>query len=548
VLNVIRTLDSFQKTPGELSEVFAAAFKLFHRNDDDEAFTLCFDTSRQMEVPFQSSAFATVLRMRMRHAQSTEEISRVEEELRALGYVPDMTGNSVIIAACARMLHFGDKGSEEVMLSKVDTLLGSIEGRMKQGDPDMDISSAHLRAVLRGYGAAGRPELMKTAWKRLQYKGLSNDTRVYNEMLKWFALMGNVKEALNIKYQMAEENVSADAQTYTWIFRALGKWYPRQVDKFYDELRMLRIRPDVTLYTTLLGMFGDLQLWSRVDDIVAEMQQREEQGTLQASPSTYAVLMRIFSKKSLARVEQVFRDAQAKGFGTHEHIVTSLLHAYALHGGDSDGGDARLEKVLKSLPAWTTNVYNVLLSMHGKANNKEKVDELVEKMKRDKVEFNDITYGTLITVYGRLKNTDKVAETIEMLKKQEGQVSANFYSILAATYSKLGDTEGIDDAWEDLMSSKLFPDTETYNSFLALYSKTNNVARMQTVMDSLMRQVKNGISRIFQSVFFKNTGAAESGDGDDRGGHAGQGRSHRGHGATRARYAALGKENCSDDD
>jgi pentatricopeptide repeat protein len=485
VLEVIDTVESIQRPKDELVDVFASALRIFYRRDDETNFARVFNTARTKEIPFSSASFATTLRMQLRHAQTIDDVTRVEQELRALGYVPDMTGNSVIISAIARMMHYGDKTSEEVMLGKVDTLLTSVETRLKQGDADLDVGTGHLRAIIRGYGAAGKPELMKEAWGRLQAKGLSNDTRVYNELIKWFSLMGNVKDCLQAKYDMAKNDVQADAQTYTWVFRALGKYYPRQADKFFMELQTSRIRPDIALYTTMIGVFGDIERLDRVETIRGEIKQREENGTIQVSPATYAVLLRVFAR-DLEKVEELFREAQAKSIADHEYVLTSVVHAYSLH----PNGLGKLEDLLRTLdPRWPINVFNVLLSYYGKKGDRAKFDELVQRMQRDGVEYNEVTFGTLITNYGRWKDIGKVAEMVELLKTREGAIDAKFYSILAATYSRLGDAEGIDDAWQDLINSRLYPDTETYNHFLSLYGKHHNMPRMQSVMDSMMKHV-----------------------------------------------------------
>jgi len=489
---VLEVVDSAEEATSaakeELVDVFTAALQIFYKRDDEAAFAHVFNTARAREIPFSSSGFATTLRMQLRHAQSLDDVTRVEEELRALGYVPDMTGNSVIISAIARMMHYGDKTSEEVMLGKVDTLLTSVETRMKEGDADLDVSGGHLRAIIRGYGAAGKPELMREAWKRLSASskpGLAHDTRVYNELMKWYSLMGNVKDCIATKSEMAERDVQCDAQTYTWLVRALGKFYPRQVEKYYLELQASRVRPDITLYTTLIGVFGDLEQFDRIEAIRGDIRQREEAGTIQVSPATYAVLLRVYGG-DLTKVEEIYAEAQAKSVGDHDHVVTALVHAFAAN----PEGTERLERALGSLGSkWPTNVFNVLLNMYAKRGEREKFDALWARMQAEGTEPNEVTFGTMVTAYGRWKDTAKVAEMIELLKSKEGLVDAKFYGVLAATYSKLGDAEGIDDAWADLLNSRLFPDTETFNQFLALYGRHHNMPRMQSVMDSMMRQV-----------------------------------------------------------
>ena len=429
-------------------------------------------------------AFCSILRHRTQKAQTVEELNEAEQAVRDMGYEFDIAGYSILVSAYARLTTFGDRASEEIMLGKVDTLLGSIEARLKHGDPDLDVSVSHLRAVIRGYGAAGKAERMREAWKRMQFRGLSNDTRVYNEMVKWYSLMGSVKDVLDLKEHMKESEVYPDAQTYTWIFRSLGKYYPRQVAALYEEIQSNRVRPDLTLYTTMLGVFGDLRMEDKVKKIVSEMQKREEAGTLQPSPFTYAVLMRLHSS-NLAKVEELFAEAQKKGVGDFPHVITIYLHCLT-----RANEREKINTLLQSWPTWHTNVYNVLIAFHARHDERDKVFELLDKMKTENVEYNHVTYGTLITVFGRWKDTPRVLEVMEKMKTSgNSQLNAHFYSILASTYSRLGDKEGVNDAWEDLQSSRLYPDTEVYNTFLALYGKQHNVDKMQHVLDNMLKNV-----------------------------------------------------------
>ncbi|KAF5218940.1 kinetoplast polyadenylation/uridylation factor 1 [Trypanosoma cruzi] len=484
IMEVLQNVTQLKIDPADLTDIFRALFRVFYQRDDEASFAAVFQASREKSVALDAATFAIILRQRMRHVTSVEEIAAVEAELQEIGYVPDVTGNSIIIAAYARLIHFGDRGSEELMLSKVDTLLSSIESRLKQGDPDMDISAAHIRAVIRGYGAAGRPDSLKTAWTRMQYKGLTNDVRVYNELLKWFALMGNVKDVIALKEEMDAAGVHPDSQTYAWTLRALGKYYPRHVEKLYEEMVEKHVRPDVQLYNTLIGIFGDLGDLERVETIVEEMKRREGFGTLQLTPVTFAVLIRIYAN-DLAKAEAAYAEAKKRGLTDHPHVQTSMLHVYANHA----EGSEKLEELLKETSSWSTDIFNVLLNKYGKSGQREKVTELIDKMKAEGTAMNDVTFGTLITAFARWGDAEKVRDVIQLLKEHEGEVSAAFYSVLASSLSRMGDVDGVSNAWDDLLSSKLFPDTEVYNQFLLLYSRQHNAGKMQAVLNSMMKQV-----------------------------------------------------------
>ena len=437
-----------------------------------------------LKIELDQAMFHTILRFKLREVTSVEEVQRIEEELMHMGYSCDIQGNSIVISAYARLINFGDKSSEEIMLSKVETLLNSIESRLKQGDPDLDVSVSHLRAVIRGFGAAGKQDLMKNAWERLQFKGLSNDTRVYNEMLKWLSLMGSVRDVLKLKEHMKESDVHPDAGTYSWIFKSLGKYYPNQVESLYNEMITNKVRPDLYLYTTMIGIFGDLKKTEMVTRIIEEVKSRQQTGTLQDSPYIYSTLIRLNSDNPL-KVEEIYTEASQKGYGDHSHVVTIYLHCLS----KSEQSD-RMEGLLQTMPTWSTNIYNVLLAYHGKKNEYEKVYKLLEKMKSEKIDFNEVTYGTLITIFGHWKDPKRVLDVLNWIKSSgSSNISANFYSVLASAYSRLGDKEGISEAWEDLIASRLCPDTQVYNTFLSLYGKQNNVAKMQHVLESMLKHV-----------------------------------------------------------
>ncbi|KNH04076.1 polyadenylation/uridylation factor 1 [Perkinsela sp. CCAP 1560/4] len=481
LLSEVKALDTKQVEHQTIMKNF---LRVFQKSSNHAGMEEVMKVLTELKIELDQGIFHILLRYKLREVAAVSEVQQIENELKEMGYDFDIQGNSILISAYARLINFGDRSSEEIMLGKVETLLSSIEARLKQGDPDLDVSVSHLRAVIRGFGAAGKQDQMKQAWERMQFKGLSNDTRVYNEMFKWLALMGSVRDVLKLKDHMKEHDVYPDSSTYAWIFKSLGKYYPNQVEDLYNEMVRNRVRPDLFLYTTMIGIFGDLQKMTIVNKILEEIHARQKTGTLQDSPYIYSILIRL-NCDDHDRVEKIYAEAELKGFGDHPHVVTVYLHCLS-----KNGFVERMEELLKRMPTWSTNIYNVLLAFHGKKNDYEKVYKLLDKMKVENVEFNEVTYGTLITIFGHWKDSQRVLDVLNWMKSSGNpHISANFYSILASTYSRLGDTEGISEAWEDLISSRLCPDTEVYNTFLSLYGKQNNVAKMQHVLESMLKHV-----------------------------------------------------------
>lgn len=481
VLKIVREHISEESKASPVCDV---ALRALFRAKDGDSFEELFELVKEKKIILQQPTFVVVLRQKLKIVTTPESIQEIENELIELGYQPSISGGSVLISAFVRLIQYGDHGSEELMLTKVDTLLASIESRIKEGDPENDISAAHVRAVIRGYGAAGKPDEMKAAWKTLQISGIVDDIRVYNELFKWYSLMGNVKEVLALKEEATSASINLDSNSYTWIFRSLGKFYPRHVQELFDEINERKIRPDIHLYNSLLGVFGDLGHIERVKSIQAEMRKRYEAGTLEYTSITFAVLLRIY-QKDVDTAEKLYQEAKTMNLHDHPHVLTSMLHVFAF----ADPTGKKMEEFLETIESWSTDVYNVLLNKYSRDKNVDKFNETIEKMKKDDVPMNDVTFGTLITAFARWRDSEKVNEVIQLLKEHEGQVSATFYSVLASSLNRMGKSSGVDEAWEDLVSSKLFPDMEVYNQFLALYSRQHNVNKMQSVLNNMMKQV-----------------------------------------------------------
>ncbi|CCW69120.1 unnamed protein product [Phytomonas sp. Hart1] len=487
LFEILDSLKESAREPAERAEIYSTLLSVFHKRNDDVSFTRVLQAASEAKVPLDNATFGVILRRKLRNVASVEEIESIEEELKENGYVPDITGNSIVITTYARLIRYGDHGSDELMLSKVDMLLASIESRLNEGDPDMDINTTHIKSIIRGYGAAGRPESIKNAWSKLQLKGLTDDVGIYNEMFKWYALMGSVKDVLALKEEMERKNVRPDAVSYTWILRALGKFYPRHTEEIYSELEARRVRPNIYLYNTLIGIWGDTQQLNRVDSLLDEMKKREESGTLQLTSITFAVLIRVYSK-NLAKSEALYAEAKKRNLADHSHVQTSMMHVYATNALLSKD-NSKLEKLLADIPSWSIDIYNVVLNMYGRQMNREKFEEVLQKLQNDSVSMNDVTFGTLITAFARWGDSARVDQTIALVRAHQGEVSATFYSVLASSLNRMGQTGGVNEAWEDLLASRLFPGTAVYNQFLTLYSRQADLGKMQGVLDSMMTQV-----------------------------------------------------------
>jgi len=152
----------------------------------------------------------------------------------------------------------------------------------------------------------------------------------------------------------------------------------------------------------------------------------------------------------------------------------------------------RAETVFKQMETLTIEpdpiCYNSLLKCYAKMGNEEKVEKVIEKMKRTKgVDFTEATYFILIHYFGKLRKMERVQELFEEFKTKF-QPNVFIYAALIKTYGHIGDRPQILKYLKEMRSFGLQPQTFTFNVLLEFFGRTKDYVSFQETLKKMEAQ------------------------------------------------------------
>lgn len=147
-----------------------------------------------------------------------------------------------------------------------------------------------------------------------------------------------------------------------------------------------RISPDLTTCSILINAFGRAREWDEVDIVLLEM----ERVGLQADLTVYNSLLSVYGKAGLLyEVELIVKSLQAES--------------------------SRLVELGNSSLTFDLITYNTLLDIYGKAGRLNDVIHWFSEMKKAGVQPDVKTFNSLVNAYGKASHFDGVIQTLQYI-------------------------------------------------------------------------------------------------------------------------------------
>ncbi|KAM0960794.1 hypothetical protein EV2_026502 [Malus domestica] len=139
--------------------------------------------------------------------------------------------------------------------------------------------------------------------------------------------------------------------------------------------------------------------------------------------------------------------------------------------------------------ASSTFIFNSLMSLHMRKQNSEKVDPLVQEMKKRNIPLDKRTYKTWMQSYAALEDFEALGRVLDEMKTQDGKKGSwSAYSNLADIYVK---AELFDKADEVLKTVeklvKPLKRRKHYYFLISLYACTSNLSGVKKVWKTLRK-------------------------------------------------------------
>ncbi|RLN93318.1 hypothetical protein BBJ28_00002116 [Nothophytophthora sp. Chile5] len=122
-------------------------------------------------------------------------------------------------------------------------------------------------------------------------------------------------------------------------------------------------------------------------------------------------------------------------------------------------------------------VYSALLAVAGAAGDPQRVQEVLEQMKKAGVEMNAITFHNLMSAYAHGGHVSEALALFEKMQAQGIQADNHTYSILMDAYAENGDFEGAQALMNELKNTPgLEPNLVHYNVLIKSCGKESKLA------------------------------------------------------------------------
>ncbi|KAG5492172.1 hypothetical protein GH5_01079 [Leishmania sp. Ghana 2012 LV757] len=443
--------------------------------------------AKDHELTLSDVAVGALARSRLqeRSVTSMADVYKVEAALCAelnrasLG----MAGDSAVITKSSEIMVRNHESADDVMLQKVQYLGRMIEDAINNDTLD-DVDALCAWSVIRGFGVLGRFEEMRRCFDLLDKVGVVKDHKLYDEMLRWYAHAYNLKEVIALKEEMTRKEVYHTTQTYQNVFRVLDRYYPRLVEKYLAEMRGRGMQVDGPMYPTLIRAFHALGDYAKVEELFRDAKQKAAQGTTQSmSPALIVQMLRCYPK-DVVRGDAIVADAEEYGLLSYEVVQAEVLNHYALN----DRPEA-MQAFMSRIPHKTANVYRVLLRNAAQHRNRAQFNNVLQEMEAKQIPLNERLFSVIVTSLAHFQDTEGVRAYVHKALASNQIHTPLFFADVASAFERLGDVDAVDRCWAGLLETKMTITMPVYNRFLDVYMALNNMAKVQEILDTMMKLV-----------------------------------------------------------
>ncbi|PIN27155.1 hypothetical protein CDL12_00071 [Handroanthus impetiginosus] len=237
-------------------------------------------------------------------------------------------------------------------------------------------------------------DMVEFILKEMLHSGIECGTVTYNILIdgygkaKHFRLMEN---SLNDMIQSG--NCRLDIFTFNSVIGAYGGCGRiKEMEKWFDEFRLMGLEPDLMTYNILIKSYGNSGLYGKMGSVLEFMKKRFFSPTV----VTYNIIIEMFGKAGdIEKMDEMFLRMKHQGLKPNSITYSSLVCAYR-RAGLLGKVDSILTQVANSDVVLDTTFFNCIINAYGSAGDIEKMMELFMAMEGNGCKPDNITFATII--------------------------------------------------------------------------------------------------------------------------------------------------------
>ncbi|OMO95208.1 hypothetical protein CCACVL1_05491 [Corchorus capsularis] len=319
-----------------------------------------------------------------------------------------------------------------------------------------------------------------------------------------------VKEA-----ELSSESVNSEAlEVNDETQEKLGRVSKTRVKKM-SKLALLRAKD----WRERVKFLTDRILELKQDQFVADVLDDRK---VQMTPTDFCFVVKYVGQKNWQRALEVYEWLNLKHwYSPNARMLATILAVL----GKANQEVLAVEIFTRAEPAVenTVQVYNAMMGVYARNGRFQKVQELLDIMRKrgcepDLVSFNTlinarlkagamlpdlaiellnevrrsglrpdiITYNTLISACSRESNLEEAMKVFEKMNSHKCQPDLWTYNAMISVYGRCGMAYKAEQLFRDLESKGFFPDAVTYNSLLYAFAREGNVDKVKEICEEMV--------------------------------------------------------------
>ncbi|RUS29922.1 hypothetical protein BC938DRAFT_480067 [Jimgerdemannia flammicorona] len=309
------------------------------------------------------------------------------------------------------------------------------------------------------------------------------DSRLYRELLMYFAGARKVEYALELWDAIAARGIERSVYEYTEMIHKAGRaGYVSRALEIFDEM-MKQHGPNFPTTATFSALI-DIHAHAKPHpDVDAALQAYEHMLALNIHPDvrTYSPLLDMFAKRGdLVIVRRLYADLLTNGIPPNVYIFSSLIECLVGHE-DIQGATA----IFRAMPALGVNpnevTYNLLIRTYAREQDLQGAWRLLEAMIAADVRPDVVTFSTLIALHADLCDVSGARAVARRMISTRVRPNQYVYAALMDAYARAGDVIGAERIFEEMFKTGWKPNKVVYNTLLGTYVRAGDMSRVLLV-------------------------------------------------------------------
>ncbi len=308
---------------------------------------------------------------------------------------------------------------------------------------------------------------------RLQRVGVFPDVSVYNTLLDTCIGAKHFQTAYQLFMEIKEPSslVAPDVTTYNIYMRGIieainsgGHVDIGMIDELLKEMRGREISPNVATFNTILEVCSISGDSCRAWEYFVKMQQEYR---IEPEPATYGIIV--------------------KGIRTNDKVS----HYFELF------FPSLLGFIANKTEGVEDGLINGVIDICGKFVCIEKIEQMLDILKRRQRKLNLVTYGKLITIYGQLHKPYKINDLFCELKKCDVQPNEVTYGCIMEAYLRCGLYEKVEEVYNEVQKNTKVPcNIVIYTTLIRALAKKRDFGSVIALYGKLKNDPKCKLNRI----------------------------------------------------